>query len=81
MLFGGAGAVVGSVIGANPKRKKYVVVDSSFNSYEVDNPIKVYFAVFYKGKPIKVSGSEYKFCLDNAKSFLEELDNYVELAI
>lgn len=79
MIFGGAGAVVGSVIGANPKRKvKYVGVDISFNSYEADNPIKVYHAVFYKGKPIKVSGSEYKFCMEQAKDFMEELDNYVE---
>lgn len=72
ILFGGAGAVIGSVIGSNPKRKiKHMGVEITYGK---DNVSELFCADIYKGKPIKASGFEYNGYLDTAKNLMGQLD-------
>lgn len=72
LLFSGVGAVIGSVIGANPGRKiKKISIDIT---YEVNGQCKLFTACLYNGKPIKPSGLEYKSCMQNAKIVMGQLD-------
>lgn len=72
ILFGGVGAVVGSVIGSNPKRKiTHMEVEIT---YEKDGICELYHAKIYKGKPIKAGGYDYNNYLDTAKSLMGQLD-------
>ena len=76
MLFGGAGAVIGSVIGANPRRKiSYIGVDITF---EVAGQCEIFKASMYKGKPIKASGMMYESYLETAKKLMGELDMLIK---
>lgn len=76
MLFGGAGAVVGSVIGANPKRLvKTVTVQIT---YEIDGVCKLFDVNLYKGKPVKVSDIEYKTALEKANTLMAQLDLLID---
>lgn len=72
VLFGGVGAVIGSVIGSNPKRKvTHIGVEIT---YEENNICNLFYAHIYKGKPIKASGSEYNNYLETAKLLMGQLD-------
>lgn len=72
VLFGGVGAVVGSVMGANPKRLiKNMAVEIT---YEKNDEAKIFVVNIYKGKPLKVSSLEYKGNLENAKKLMRQLD-------
>lgn len=72
MLFGGAGAVIGSVIGSNPKRKiAHIGVEIT---YEKGNACELFQANIYKGKPIKAEGFTYNSYLETAKSLMGQLD-------
>lgn len=71
-LFGGAGAIIGSVIGSNPGRKiNYIGVEIT---YERDNTCELLHADIYKGKPIKASGFTYNGSLETAKLLMGQLD-------
>lgn len=71
-LFGGAGAIIGSVVGSNPKRKiNYIGVEIT---YERDNTCELLHANIYKGKPIKASGFTYDGSLETAKLLMGQLD-------
>ena len=72
LIFGGAGAVIGSVIGSNPKRRvSYIGLDIT---YELSGHSELFKVKLYKGKPIKVSGFEYNDCMEKAKAIMGELD-------
>jgi len=72
ILFGGVGAVVGSVMGANPKRLiKNMAVEIT---YEKNDEAKIFVVNIYKGKSLKVSSIEYKVNLENAKKLMGQLD-------
>ena len=76
MLFGSAGAVIGSVIGANPRRKiSHIGVDITF---EAAGQCEVFKASMYKGKPIKASGLIYENYLETAKKLMGELDMLIK---
>lgn len=72
LLFSGVGAVIGSVIGANPSRRiKKISIEIT---YEVKGQCKLFTACLYKGKPIKPSGLEYNSYVENAKIVMGQLD-------
>lgn len=72
ILFGGVGAVIGSVIGSNPKRKiTHIEVEIT---YETGGICELFHAKIYKGKPIKAGGFDYNSYLDIAKSLMGQLD-------
>ena len=76
LLFSGVGAVIGSVIGANPGRKiKKISIDIT---YEVNGQCKLFTACLYNGKPIKPSGLEYNSFIQNAKIVMGQLDMLLE---
>ncbi len=72
VLFGGVGAIIGSVIGLNPKRKiTHIDVEIT---YETGGICELFHAKIYKGKPIKAGGYDYNSYLDMAKSLMGQLD-------
>lgn len=72
MLFGGVGAVVGSVIGSNPKRKiTHIGVEIT---YETGGRCELVQANIYKGSPIKASGFIYNGYLETAKLLMGQID-------
>ena len=76
LIFGGAGAVIGSVIGSNPKRKiSYIGLDVT---YELSGHSELFKIKLYKGKPIKVSSFEYNDCMEKAKAIMGELDMLIQ---
>lgn len=76
LLFSGVGAVIGSVIGANPKRRiKKISIDIT---YEINGQCQIFTACLYKGKPLKPSGLEYNSYVKNAKIVMGQLDMLLE---
>lgn len=72
ILFGGVGAVIGSVVGSNPKRKiTHIGVEIT---YETDGRCELVQANIYKGSPIKANGFVYNGYLDTAKLLMGQLD-------
>lgn len=76
LLFSGVGAVIGSVIGANPKRRiKKISIDIT---YEISGQCQIFTACLYNGKPLKPSGWEYNSYVENAKIVMGQLDMLLE---
>lgn len=72
ILFSGVGAVIGSVIGANPKRRIRKI--SIEITYEAEGQCQLFIACLYKGKPLKASGREYESYMEAAKVVMGQLD-------
>ena len=72
LLFGNVGAIIGSVVGLNPKRLVKKIVVEIY--YEVNGVAKTFDVNIYKGKPVKITSLEYSTGLSNAKLLMAQLD-------